>query len=175
MPLDALSANASEIVPVGAIESRWLLRMPCARFAVFSVVRQARGEARRREIALCVEQRERALLLRQLDRGRVGCVAHASRAMRAAMRARLFAVVTQAEHDQRVAQPGEAEADAALGHAPRRLLRQRPDGGVEHVVEHAHRDRRRPRRSASKSKRAFGVNGSRTNGVRLMLPRQQQP
>ena len=33
MPFDALSANASEIVPVGAIESRWLLRMPCVRIA----------------------------------------------------------------------------------------------------------------------------------------------
>ncbi len=34
MPFDALSAKAREIVPVGAIESRWLLRMPCARIAV---------------------------------------------------------------------------------------------------------------------------------------------
>jgi len=29
MPLLALSAKASEIVPVGAIDSRWLLRIPC--------------------------------------------------------------------------------------------------------------------------------------------------
>ena len=33
MPLAALSAKASEIVPVGAIDSRWLLRMPCWRMA----------------------------------------------------------------------------------------------------------------------------------------------
>ena len=31
MPLEALSAKARLTVPVGAIDSRWLLRMPCAR------------------------------------------------------------------------------------------------------------------------------------------------
>ena len=36
MPLDALSANAKLTVPVGAIDSKWLLRMPCARIDVLS-------------------------------------------------------------------------------------------------------------------------------------------
>jgi hypothetical protein len=33
MPLEALSAKARLTVPVGAIDSRWLLRMPCWRMA----------------------------------------------------------------------------------------------------------------------------------------------
>ena len=45
MPFDALSANASEIVPVGAIDSRWLLRMPCARIA--SWIGSGRRDAKR--------------------------------------------------------------------------------------------------------------------------------
>ena len=36
MPLEALSAKARLTVPVGAIDSRWLLRMPCLRIAAFS-------------------------------------------------------------------------------------------------------------------------------------------
>jgi hypothetical protein len=33
MPLEALSAKARLTVPVGAMDSRWLLRMPCWRMA----------------------------------------------------------------------------------------------------------------------------------------------
>jgi hypothetical protein len=36
MPFAALSANASEIVPVGAIDSRCELRKPCSRMRCFS-------------------------------------------------------------------------------------------------------------------------------------------
>ena len=36
MPLLALSAKASEMVPVGAIDSRCELRMPCLRILSFS-------------------------------------------------------------------------------------------------------------------------------------------
>ena len=36
MPFDALSAKASEIVPVGAMESRCELRMPCLRMRALS-------------------------------------------------------------------------------------------------------------------------------------------
>ena len=47
MPFDALSAKASEIVPVGAIDSRWLLRMPSRRISdlSFSGRRAADGRA----------------------------------------------------------------------------------------------------------------------------------
>ena len=49
MPLLALSAKASEMVPVGAMESRWELRMPCSRISAFS-------SAGRREAKLLPER-----------------------------------------------------------------------------------------------------------------------
>ena len=57
----------------------------------------------------------------------------------AAVARAVFGVVAQAEHDQRIAQAGVTQADAALVHRLFLLLRQRPGGRVEHVVEHAHR------------------------------------
>ena len=45
MPFDALSANASEMVPVGAIDRRWLLRTPCAAISFFNAA--GRREAKR--------------------------------------------------------------------------------------------------------------------------------
>ena len=36
MPFEALSAKARLIVPVGAIESRWELRIPCLRIRAFT-------------------------------------------------------------------------------------------------------------------------------------------
>ena len=56
------------------------------------------------------------------------------------MRARLVGVVAQLQHDQRVAQPGEAEPHPPLGHRLGVLLLQRPGGDVEYVVQHAGRD-----------------------------------
>ena len=60
--------------------------------------------------------------------------------MRGRLGARGCAVVAQPEHHQRIAEAGEAQTDAPLGARLVVLLRQRPHGGVEHVVEHAHRD-----------------------------------
>ena len=80
IPLDALSAKASDIVPVGAIASKWLLRMPCpgeSRALMSSGKRDAkRGAAR---YVLRIEQRKRALLLGELDRSPVRRVAHLAR------------------------------------------------------------------------------------------------
>jgi hypothetical protein len=73
------------------------------------------------------------------DRGQVGTVAHELGDLASPCRARR-GVVAQAEHDQRVAQAGEAQAHAALGLRFGVLLRERPVGGVEHVVEHADGD-----------------------------------
>ncbi len=99
--------------------------------------RQARREAPARQVQVGVEQRECAALGGQVGRGRVRRIAQdLGDAPR--LRARRLAVIAQAEHDQRVAQPGEAQPDAALGLRLGLLLRQRPDGDVEHVVEHAH-------------------------------------
>jgi hypothetical protein len=75
--------------------------------------------------------------------------------MRVAISARFLRVVAQAQHDERVAQAGEAEADAALGHGFVVLLRQRPVGHVEHVVEHADRDLAHTSAKPSKSNSAF--------------------
>ena len=44
MPLEALSAKASEIVPVGAMDSRCELRMPCLR--ILSLISWGRREAK---------------------------------------------------------------------------------------------------------------------------------
>ena len=138
MPLDALSAKARLMVPVGAIDSRCELRMPCLRIASLIAVRQARGEVAARKIEVLVEHRERAALLRELDRCAVGAVAHELGDLRG-RRARRIRVVAQAQHRERIAQAGEAQADAALGHRLLVLLLQRPGRHVEHVVEHAHR------------------------------------
>jgi hypothetical protein len=80
---------------------------------------------------------ERAFLLGQLDRGAVGRVAHAPADL-GGHGAAVLAVVAQLEHGQRVAQAGEAHADAALGGGLVALLLQRPEGDVQHVVERAH-------------------------------------
>ncbi len=74
----------------------------------------------------------------EFDRGQVGAIAHEFGNLGGGL-ARFVRVVAQAQHDQRVAQAGEAEADAALGGGFGLLLGQRPVGDVEHVVEHAHR------------------------------------
>ena len=76
MPLEALSAKARLMVPVGAIESRCELRMPCCR--ICSLISAGRREAKLppREVEIGVEHRERAALLRELDRGSIRAVAH---------------------------------------------------------------------------------------------------
>ena len=100
--------------------------------------RQARGEVAAREVELGVEQREGAALLGQFDRGEVGGVAHVFGDARGHRRG-FRTVVAQAQHAQRVAQAGEAEADAALVGGFLALAVERPGGHVEHVVEHARR------------------------------------
>ena len=137
MPFDALSANARLTVPVGAIDSRWLLRMPCAADRLLDVVGQARCEGAGLQIARGVEQRKRAALLRQFHRRAIRLVAHQPRDARGEVAA-FLRVVAQAEHHERIAESGEADADAALRARLLVLLRQRPQRDVEHVVEKAH-------------------------------------
>jgi hypothetical protein len=45
-------------------------------------------------------------------------------------------VIAQAEHDQHVAEPGESQANATFVARFLGLLRQRPDRGIQHVIEH---------------------------------------
>ena len=103
---------------------------------VAQVLRQARRKRGPRQVQVGVEQREGTALGGQIGAGVVGRVAHRRRDVGGHGAGRL-GVVAQAQHHQRIAQPGEAQADTALGHRFGLLLRQRPDGDVEHVVEHA--------------------------------------
>ena len=91
------------------------------------------------QVAIGIEQREGAFFARQRDRGRIRRVAQFGRDARR-HGAALVGVVAQAQHRQRAAQAQEAQPDAALGARLGRLLRQRPLGGVQYQVEHAHRD-----------------------------------
>jgi hypothetical protein len=100
-------------------------------------LRQARRKGVAAEQQVGVEELEGATLLGQVGAGFIGRVAqHLGDAGR--LLARRGLVVAQAQHHQRVAQAGEAQADAALAARFFLLLRQRPDGGVQHVVQHAH-------------------------------------
>ena len=105
---------------------------------VLDVGRQARGEVAAGEVQLGVEQREGATLLGKVDRGEVGGVAHVL-GDAGGHGAGFGAIVAQAQHAQRVAEAGEAEADAALVGGFFLLAIERPGGHVEHVVEHARR------------------------------------
>ena len=67
-------------------------------------------------------------------------VAHAFRDARR-HGARRVGVVFEAQHDERVAQPCEAEADAPLRHRFLVLLLERPRGDFQHIVQHADRGR----------------------------------
>ena len=78
-----------------------------------------------------------ASLLRELDRCAVSSVAHLARD-RSGPLPPVVRVVAQPEHQQRIAETREAQADAPLGHRLATVLGQRPQRRVEHVVEHAH-------------------------------------
>src|ERR1700758_483046 len=123
MPFEALSANASEIVPVGAMAVRWLLRIPCLRMRalIFSGSREAnRGAAR----YFSASKRGKRPFSSASDRcGRIASVVR---------------VVAKAEHQQRIRKTGETQADAPFRSGLLRLLGQRPDGRIEHIVQHAH-------------------------------------
>ena len=102
------------------------------------LVGQARREVAAGKIEFGVEQREGAALPGQLDRIQIGGVAHEF-GDAGGHRAGLGLVVAQAQHGQRIAEAGVAEADAALVGGFLRLALERPMGGVEDVVEHAGR------------------------------------
>ena len=104
--------------------------------ALLQLSRQPRRAVRLGQVLVGVEQREATFLGGQIGRGAVGAIAHRRRNA-AGHRPRLGAVVAQVQHRQRVAQPGEAQPDAPLVGSLGGLLGQRPQRGVEHVVERA--------------------------------------
>ena len=101
--------------------------------------REPRGEVRS-EIPLGVEEREGALLPGEVHRGPVGRVAHRPGDGRSPG-PRVERVVAQAQHDQRVPETREAEPHPPLGGRFGALLRERPEGRLQDVVEHADGDR----------------------------------
>ncbi len=91
------------------------------------------------EVLFCVEQREGAFLLGEIDRGGIGRVAQGAGHV-GGKAPSVVAVIAQAEHHAGVAQAQKAQTDAAFVLRLVVLLDQRPVGHVEYVVEHAHRD-----------------------------------
>ena len=110
IPEETLSAN-SEIVPVGATKVRSALRTPCR-----AIARAHPGPGRHRlagEIALAIEERERALFRGQRRRGEIGLALDRAEPFlgRCDRRCR---TVAQPAQDQRVGEAGNPEPDAAL-------------------------------------------------------------
>ena len=101
-------------------------------------LRQARCEVAARKVKVLVEHRERAALLRQLDRRHICGVAHVLRDPRRHL-ARGLGVVLEPQHRQRIAETRISEAHAALGPGLLVLLRKRPRRDGEDVVQHADR------------------------------------
>ena len=160
------------MVPVGAIEVRSALRMPDlampSRKGLGQVANVAGGE-----VGLAVEQRERTLRLRQLDRGLVGgrldrCHPFAGR------RGGGLRAVAQAAHDERVGKSGHAEADAPLVQRFPALLLERKERDVDDIVHHAHGGRRGPRQRAGVEPR-LGRERRSMKRVRLSEPSRQAP
>ncbi len=106
--------------------------------ALLDVRGQARGEVAAREVEVLVEHREGATLARNIDRGRIGAVAHDLADLRG-HGARALGVVAQAQHRKRVAQARIPESHAPLRARFGVLLRERPRRGFEDVVEHPDR------------------------------------
>ena len=99
--------------------------------------RQAAGKGAGLQVPIGVKLGERALLLRQRHRGRVGGIAHAGGDAGCHLTALHF-VVAQAQHGQGVAHAGKAHADATLVRRLLTLLRQGPEGHVQYVVQSPH-------------------------------------
>ena len=98
---------------------------------------QARGEVALGKIGLGVKQREGPALAGQRYRGGIRCVAHVAGDQRG-HGAAVFAVVAQAQHGQGIAQTGKTYANAPFGGGLGLLLRQRPIGEFQHIVQGAH-------------------------------------
>lgn len=141
MPEETLSAS-SEIVPVGAIEVQQRVADAVAADRGAHLLGQ-RLDRLAGEISRAVVEREAALLRRDVGRGEIGQALHRAQPLaRELDRARR--TVAHAAQDQRVGEARDAKADAALVLGLALLLRQRKARDVDHIVEHAHRQRHQP-------------------------------
>jgi hypothetical protein len=109
-------------------------------YLVLDLFRQARGETGRGQVLVGIQQRERAAFDGQIHRSEIRLVAHDARDV-GGEGARLVGVVAQTQHHQRVTQPGETQPYAPFVLRFQLLFGQRPRGHIQHVVQHAHRDR----------------------------------
>ena len=98
---------------------------------------QARGKVAVGKVSRRVKQREGPAFLRQRHRSGVGRIAHLAGDQRG-HGAAVFAVVAQAQHGQGIAQTGKTYANAPFGGGLGLLLRQRPIGEFQHIVQGAH-------------------------------------
>ena len=139
IPFEALSAKASEMVPVGAMDSRCELRRPCLRISALTSLGRREAEVAAGQVKLGVEQREGAAFLASSTEVQVGRVAHEF-ADAGSHRTRFGLVVAQAEHGQGVAGPVKPRPTRTLVGGFLLLAFERPVGGIQHVIEHAGRD-----------------------------------
>ena len=91
------------------------------------------------EVLLGVEERERALLLRESDGGEIGGARDALHPG-LGLRRRLVRSVAQPHHQERVGKACDAEADAALVAGLLGLRGQWEVRGIDDIVHHAHRE-----------------------------------
>ena len=108
-------------------------------YLVFQLVRQARGEAWCGQVFVGIQQWELAALDSQVHRCLIRLVTHDACDV-GGKGARLIGIVTLAQHNQRIAETGEAQTDATFVRRLLLLLGQRPCGHVQHVVQHTDGD-----------------------------------
>ena len=134
----------------------------------------------RLQVRLRLKQRERTLLLCQIDGGEVG---RACDPLQPAFRlcGSLGRAVAQPNHCQSIRQPGDAQPDAALGLRLLRLRIQWKTAGIHHIVHHAHGGRRQlrqfvrvdpsraPERIAHQSRKVDGAQQTRAIGRQGLL------
>ncbi len=92
------------------------------------------------EVTRAVVEREAALFGRDVGRREIGQALDCAQPF-AGQPHRLGRAIAHAAEDQRIGEASDAEADATLGLGFLVLLRQRETRDVDHVVEHAHRQR----------------------------------
>ena len=90
-----------------------------------------------RKIGLCVEQRERALFLGQIDRRQIGGAGDRVHPLIRLTR-RFFRAIAQTDHQQRIGQTGDAQTDPALGLRLLALRFQWELRRIDDVVHHPH-------------------------------------
>ena len=119
MPLDTLPAK-SEMVPVGAIEVRSALRMPCWAIAGAEILGQATGMAAMRDRGRASKSGKAPFSRGERDAGAIGGGLDQPPSSAPAISAASRRAVAQAAHGERIGKAGQAEPDAAFAIASAR-------------------------------------------------------